>query len=100
MVSINISNVDGKSLGFISSSYVCSKVFYKDFFNSVRNFFGWELISYTQMVDIARDKVIERLKEKAVSIGANSICNLKFEVSYMSNGSLAIMGYADAKVIK
>jgi len=92
--------VIGSELGIVSASYVSSKVFYKDFFNGVRNFFGWELKSYTTMLDAARDEVIKRLTERAATLGANCISNLKFEVSYMANGSLAIMGYANAVKVR
>jgi len=93
---ISTGQVIGTELGMVSASYVSSKVFYKDFFNSVRNFFGWELKSYTEMLDVSRDEVIKRLTEKATSLGADCVSNLKFEVSYMANGSLAIMGYGNA----
>jgi len=90
----------GSELGVVSASLVSSKVFYKDFFNSVRNFFGWELKSYTEMLDTSRDTVIERMVVKAELLGANGMSNLKFEVSYMANGSLAILGYATAMKVK
>jgi len=97
---ISTGQIIGNELGMVSASYVSSKVFYKDFFNSVRNFFGWELKSYTEMLDTSRDEVVKRLTEKAMSLDANCIANLKFEVSYMANGSLAIMGYATAVKVR
>lgn len=99
---MQISNgqLKGKEVGFVSASYVSSRVFYKDFFNSIRNLMGWELKSYTSMLDFSRDEVIKRLIEKAQSVGATGLSNIKFEVSYMSSGSLAIMGYATAVVVE
>jgi uncharacterized protein YbjQ (UPF0145 family) len=97
---ISTSILPGKRLGMVTASYVGSKVFYKDFFNSVRNFFGWELKSYTDMLDVSVDKVIERLVEKSNVLDATGISNLKFEITYMSSGSLAVTGYADAVVVK
>lgn len=93
---ISVGNIVGEELGIVSASYVSSRVFYKDFFNSVRNFFGWELKSYSTMADKARDEVTKRLTERAESIGANAVSNLKFEISYMMSGSLATIAYGNA----
>ena len=97
---INIGNLPGENKGFISATYVASRIFYKDFFNSIRNMFGWELKSYTEMTDFARDEVIKRLIQKAQTLNANALSNLKFEVAYMASGSLCIIGYANAVKVK
>lgn len=97
---ISVGNIDGVNKGLVSASYVSSRVFYKDFFNSIRNIFGWELVSYTEMTDNARDEVIKRLIKKVESLDGNALSNLKFEVAYMASGSLSIMGYANAVKVR
>lgn len=92
---IKSGELKGKSLGFVSASYVGSRVFYKDFFNSIRNFFGWELKSYTDLVEESRDIVLKKMISKAESIGGNGIGNLRFETTFITSNSISIMGYGD-----
>lgn len=87
----NTATTSGKEIGLVTGEYVASRTFYKDFFSSVRNFFGMELKAYTEMYSDAKDKAILKMIKDAESIGANKIINVRFTISTISNDSAVIM---------
>ena len=87
----NTSRTGGKELGLVAGTYVASRVFYKDFFNGVRNFFGWELKSYTEMNEDALNGAIERMVKKAEDLGANGIINIRIEATVLTNDASVII---------
>ena len=87
----NIDKMKGKELGLVTGTYVASRVFYKDFCNSIRNFFGWELKSYTEMNEDAMDKAIDKMVEKAEERKANAIINIRIESTVLTNDAAVII---------
>lgn len=90
------SQITGKEIGLVMGSYVASKAFYKDFFAGIRNFFGWELKEYTQMLDLARKKALERLEIEATRIGATAIIEVRFTTNQTARNSTEILVYGTA----
>lgn len=90
------SSISGNELGIVTGSYVASKAFYKDFFAGVRNFFGWEIKEYTQMLEKAREMALKRMEENAVKLGADMIVNVRFATAQTERGSAELMAYGTA----
>jgi len=88
--------ITGNELGIVTGSYVASKAFYKDFFAGIRNFFGWEIKEYTQMLDEARQKAIERMQKNAEELGATAIINMRFATAQTERGAAEIIAYGTA----
>jgi uncharacterized protein YbjQ (UPF0145 family) len=88
---VNTCKTTGKEIGLVSGEYVASRIFYKDIFNQIRNFFGWELKSYSEMLSDAKDNAIIRMIKDAESIGANEIINVKFAISVLTNDSMVVL---------
>lgn len=88
--------ISGKELGIVTGSYVASKVFYKDFFAGIRNFFGWEIKEYTAMLEEARQKSLERMEENAKKLGAEAIINVRFATSQTERGAAELLAYGTA----
>lgn len=85
--------------GMVSSSYVASKVFYRDFVAQIRTFLGLEVVEYTKMMDHARFKAIKRLKQQAENMGANAVLNVRFVTSATSLMTAEILVYGDAVLV-
>lgn len=81
----------GKELGLVTGEYVSSRVFYHDFFSSVRNFFGLELKSYTKMLADAKSNAIKTMIVDAESLGATSIVNVKFTITVLTNDAMVVL---------
>ena len=90
------SNIIGNELGIVTGSYVASKAFYKDFFAGIRNFFGWEIKEYTQMLEEARENALKRMKENAKKLEADAIINVRFATAQTERGSAELMAYGTA----
>ena len=91
MIIKNTPNVVGTEIGLVTGEYVSSRIFYKDFFNGIRNFFGWELKSYSQMLSDAKDEAIKRMIKDAEGLGANGIINVRFAITALTNDSAVVL---------
>ena len=91
MIIKNTPNVVGTEIGLVTGEYVSSRIFYKDFFNGIRNFFGWELKSYSQMLSDAKDEAIKRMIKDAEGLGATGIINVRFAITALTNDSAVVL---------
>ena len=93
---VTTEKITGEELGIVTGSYVASKAFYKDFFAGIRNFFGWEIKEYTQMMDDARQKATERMKEQAEKLGADAVICTRFTTAQTERGAAELIVYGTA----
>jgi len=91
MIIKNTATHIGTEIGLVTGEYVSSRIFYKDFFNGIRNFFGWELKSYSQMLGDAKDEAIKRMIKDAEGLGANGIINVRFAITALTNDSAVVL---------
>lgn len=89
-----------KDLGIVSASISPSRFFTKDIIAGIRQWFGKEMKEYTQMIEKARETVLERMKKIAEEKGANAIVNVRFMGSSISAMSAEMMGYGTAVKVK
>lgn len=68
----------------VSGSVVIANDYFKMFVASLRNLFGGGMRSYETLLDRARREAVLRMKEKAKSLGAEIIFNVKYETSNIS----------------
>jgi len=91
MIIKNTPNAVGTEIGLVTGEYVSSRIFYKDFFNGVRNFFGFPLKSYAQMLSDAKDGAMKEMIKDAESLGANGIINVRFAITALTNDSAVVL---------
>ncbi len=92
----------------VSGSVVISIDYFKRLLAILRNIFGGRVTSYESLVDRARREAIIRMKEQAVSQGADIIVNLRLETSAIGNsantkgqvGSVEAIAYGTALYLK
>ena len=89
-----------KELGLVSASIAPSKFITRDMMAMIRQWFGKEMKEYTKMINQAREKVIERMIEKAQEMGADAIVNIRFMGTGVSAMSAEMMGYGTAVELK
>ncbi len=104
MLISNIELVPGKRvtkhLGLVQGSTVRAKHVGKDIFASIKNIFGGELSSYTNLLQESREEAIERMMEQAEAIGANGVINVRFATSAIAAGASEILAYGTAVVLE
>lgn len=93
---------------FVSGLVVIGEDYFKRILGFLANFFGGRLLSHESLLDRARREAILRLKEKAISQGADMLVNLQLQ--YLSinketgnqnaTNSVEIMAYGTALKLK
>lgn len=89
-----------EELGIVSASIVPSRFVTKDMMASIRQFFGKEMKEYTEMINNAREAVLQRMIVKAEKIKADAIVNVRFMGTGISAMSAEMMVYGTAVRIK
>ncbi|MFK8068760.1 MAG: YbjQ family protein [Gammaproteobacteria bacterium] len=103
MIISNLETVPGREikqhLGLVQGSTVRAKHVGKDIFAGIKNIFGGELSSYTELLNESRSESIQRMTEQAESIGANAIINVRFSTSSIAAGAAELFVYGTAVVL-
>ena len=96
----NIETIPGYKIdevyGIVSGSTVRSKHFGRDLMAGLKSFVGGELKGYTELLQESREQAIERMKEQAVSLGANAVVNVRFATSSVASGAAELYAYGTA----
>jgi len=88
----------------VTGSVVISVDYFKRFLASLRTLVGGRVVSYESLLDRARREAILRMKQKARSLGADKVFNLKLETASISKnarggvGSIEVLAYGTALV--
>ncbi len=100
MIITNLEYVPGKDIaehiGLVSGSSVRSKHVGRDIAASFKNFFGWELKWYTELLEESRKEALSRMVSFAESRWANAILNVRFSTSSVASGAAEIYVYGTA----
>jgi len=86
----------------VTGSVVISVDFFKRFLASLRTLIGGRVISYESLLDRARREAILRMKQRAATLGADKVFNIKFETASISKnakgkiGSVEVLAYGTA----
>lgn len=103
MVINNLETIPGhhikQHLGLVQGSTVRAKHVGKDIFASIKNIFGGELSSYTDLLNESRQESIERMEAQAQQLGANAIINVRFSTSSIAAGAAELFVYGTAVII-
>lgn len=87
-------------IGVVSGSVVMAKHLGRDILAALRNIVGGEVKEYTELLAQARNIAIERLVERAKSMGANAVIGLRFSTSAITSGAAEILAYGTAVVVE
>lgn len=99
MLLVNIDYIPGKefeALGVVKGTVVQSKNFGKDFMASMKTLVGGEIISYTEMLNEARQIAVKRMVDEAEALGADAVVNLRYSSSSVMQGAAEIIAYGTA----
>jgi len=103
MVINNLETIPGhqikQHLGLVQGSTVRAKHVGKDIFASIKNIFGGELSSYTDLLNESRQESLQRMEAQAQSLGANAIINVRFSTSSIAAGAAELFVYGTAVII-
>jgi uncharacterized protein YbjQ (UPF0145 family) len=100
MIIVTTNSIPGMEIkelkGFVKGSTVQSKHIGKDFMAGLKTIVGGEIKEYTEMLNEARGKAIERMQEEAMNLGANAIIGMRLQTSSVMQGASEIIAYGTA----
>lgn len=104
MIVVNTDFVPGyeieKVLGVVWGTSIKAKHLGKDIKMTFKHLVGGELTDYTQMLEESRKVALNRMIEKAKSLGADAVINVRFTTSAVMAGAAEIMVYGTAVKLK
>ena len=105
IIVVTISNIPGfeivKVLGTVHGMTVRTRGVGGKIMAGIEGMFGGEVTSYSSEAEKARKESMQRLIDKAKSVGANAILRTDFETSDILNGTATIFSaYGTAAIIK
>ena len=74
------------SASLVTGAAVIANNYFVSFISTFKHFFGGEMKGYSGMCSDARRLALVRMLKDAESLGANAVCNVRFETSTISNG--------------
>ena len=87
-------------IGLVQGSTVRARNFGSDFFATIKNLIGGELVGYSKLLEISRNQAYARMIEDAKSKGADAILGFRFQTSTVAQGAAEILAYGTAVKIK
>lgn len=89
-----------QTLGMARGSTIQAKHIGKDIMSGLRSVVGGELTEYSEMLEEAREKAINRMVEDAEKMGADAVVNVRFMTSMVMAGAAEILAYGTAVKIR
>ncbi|RBW69799.1 YbjQ family protein [Bacillus taeanensis] len=104
MILLTADTVPGKEIkevyGLVQGSTVQSKHIGRDIMANLKTIVGGEIRGYTEMMEEARQKAMDRMIEKAQSKGANAVISMRFETSSVMANASEIIAYGTAVYVE
>jgi uncharacterized protein YbjQ (UPF0145 family) len=89
-----------RTLGMARGSTIQAKHIGKDIMSGLRSVVGGELTEYSEMLEEAREKAINRMVEDAEKMGADAVVNVRFMTSMVMAGAAEMLAYGTAVKIR
>ena len=103
MIIVNTEVVPGHELvevlGLVQGSTVRAKHLGRDIAAGLKNLVGGELKGYSELLTEARREALERMIAQADELGANSVLNVRFTTSAVTQGASELFAYGTAAVV-
>jgi len=62
--------------------------------------FGWELTTYTELLNESRNQAMQRMITQAEELGANAIINIRMATSSVAAGASEVYVYGTAVLVE
>jgi uncharacterized protein YbjQ (UPF0145 family) len=103
MILSNLETVPGhkiiKQLDVVYGSTVRSKHVGRDLMAGLKNIVGGELKGYTELLEESRQEAMDRMIDKAKTMGANAVVGIRFSTSNIAQGASELFVYGTAVIV-
>ena len=100
---VTIDSIPGQefeALGMVKGTIVQSKNFGRDFMALMKTLVGGEIVSYTEMLNEARQIATKRMVDEAEKLGADAIVGIRYGSSAVMQGAAEVVAYGTAVKLK
>lgn len=91
-----IPGVEIEALDMVKGTVVQTKNFGKDFMAGMKTLVGGEIVSYTEMLNEARQIAVKRMVDEAKALGADAVIGVKYGSSQVMQGAAEVIAYGTA----
>ena len=85
-----------EALGIVKGTVVQTKNVGHDFMAGMKTLVGGEIVSYTQMLNEARQIAVKRMVDEAKEMGADAVIGVKYGSSQVMSGAAEVIEYGTA----
>ena len=85
-----------RDLGLVKGAVVQSKNFGRDLMAGMKTLVGGEIVSYTEMLNEARQIAMKRMVEEAEALGADAVLNIRYGSASVMQEAAEIIAYGTA----
>lgn len=89
-----------ENIGIVKGNTVTTKNVGKDIGAGLKSLVGGELVSYTKMLNEAREVATQRMVEEAEAIGADAVLLVRYSSAAIMQGAAEIIAYGTAVKFK
>lgn len=89
-----------RQIDVVYGNTVRSKHVGRDLLAGLKNIVGGELTAYTELLEESRQEAMNRMIEKAQSLGANAVVGIRFSTSNIAQGASELFVYGTAVVVE
>ena len=96
---VSIETIPGQNfevLGLVKGTVVNSKNIGKDILSGLKTIVGGEIVSYTEMLNEARQIATKRMVDEANALGADAIVGVRYGSSAVMQGAAEIIAFGTA----
>lgn len=86
-------------LGLVKGNTIRARHIGRDLTAKFKNVTGGEIREYTKLMAESREQCLDRMREEAVSLGANAVVGVRFMTSSIMHGAAELLAYGTAVVI-
>ena len=100
---VTIDSIPGQefeALGMVKGTVVQSKNFGRDFMAAMKTLVGGEIVSYTEMLNEARQIATKRMVDEAEKLGADAVVGVRYGSSAVMQGAAEVVAYGTAVKLK
>jgi len=100
---LSIDHIPGQeieALGMVKGAIVQTKHFGKDFMAGLKTLVGGEIVSYTEMLNEARQIAVKRMVDEAAELGADAIIGIRYGSAQMMDTAAEVIAYGTAVKFK
>jgi uncharacterized protein YbjQ (UPF0145 family) len=86
--------------GLVRGNTIRARNVFRDIIAALRTLIGGEVTEYTKMMAESREQALDRMKNEAMTTGANAVIGLRMTTSMVMQGTAEILAYGTAVILE